>query len=125
VLRTRHAAAVAAVGLAGAALSGPAMASHETAAVAPQTITVKALDFRFVVSKLTIPVGTVVTFKYTNAGQVVHDFDLTTQKRKTPLLASKKTSVLKVTFSKKGRFKFICSVPRHAQLGMQGYITVK
>jgi plastocyanin len=131
VLRKRHAAGIAAVlGVTGAMVSAPAIASQQVTAsatsakVAPVHITVTATEFRFKLSKTTVKHGTTVIFKLVNAGVVAHDFSFTTLHKKTPIIASKKTSTLTIKFTKKGKFKYICSVPRHAEQGMTGFFKV-
>jgi uncharacterized cupredoxin-like copper-binding protein len=127
VLRIRHAAGVAAaVVVAGGALGGTALASHQSAKQANATvhITVTAHEFDFKLSKTTVKKGTTVVFKYVNAGVVAHDFDFPTLHKKTKILASKKTQTLTIKFTKAGKFKYICSVPRHAEQGMTGFFKV-
>jgi plastocyanin len=129
VLRIRHAAGVAAaVVLAGGALGGSsALASHQSAKQANATvhITVTAHEFFYKLSKTSVPVGTTVVFKLVNAGVVAHDFDFTSLHKKTKLTDSKKSTLLTIKFTKKGKFKYICTVPRHAEQGMTGFFTVK
>jgi uncharacterized cupredoxin-like copper-binding protein len=36
-----------------------------------------------------------------------------------------KTAKVTVTFHKKGRFTYLCTVPGHAQAGMKGVFTVR
>ena len=94
----------------------------ESAAV---TVSVTALDFRFKLSKLSVPQGSVVTFKVVNKGNTAHDFDFATLKGGTPYLAKGKTAKFKITFKKADSYRFVCTVPRHVQLGMAGYFKVK
>ena len=90
----------------------------------PVTITVIEKEFSFKLSRTSVPVGTVVTFKITNKGLSAHDFDFSGGKG-TPFIGPGKTYTEKVTFSKKGIFRYTCTVPRHAQLGMAGTFSVK
>ena len=41
------------------------------------------------------------------------------------LIKAGKTTTLKVTFAKAGKFPFLCTVPSHAAAGMKGTLTVK
>jgi uncharacterized cupredoxin-like copper-binding protein len=86
--------------------------NHATAA----TITVKATEFKFTLSKKSAHHGK-VTFKVTNKGHVSHDFKI--NGKKTKLLSPGKSATLTVTL-KKGSFKYICTVPGHAAAGMKG-----
>ena len=89
-----------------------------TAAVVPKKITVTASEFKFVLSKKTVPAGSTVVFTVVNKGKIPHDFKIAGKKTKT-LKAGQKTT-LKVTFPKKGAIAFICTLPGHAQGGMKG-----
>ena len=96
-----------------------------TAKTAAVTITVTMTDFKFKLSKTSVPKGTTVTFKVVNKGNSPHDFDFTTLRKGTAYLAKGKTASYKVTFSKSGRNRYVCTVPRHIELGMAGSFTVK
>ena len=80
------------------------------------TVTVKASEFKFVLSTKTARHG-VVTFKVTNKGHTVHDFKIAG--KKTAKLGPGKSATLKVTLTK-GPHKYICTVDSHAALGMRG-----
>jgi uncharacterized cupredoxin-like copper-binding protein len=95
-----------------------------TNVVTPFKVTVTAIDYSFKLSTKTVPRGRTIAFTVINRGRTVHDFAFPSRK-KTPLLAAGKRTTLKITFTKKGRFQYICTVPRHAQLGMIGFLTVK
>ncbi len=98
--------------------AGSASSSHSTAAT---TVIVASSEFKFVLSKKTVPAGT-VTFVVTNKGKVSHDFKI--KGKKTPLLAPGKKATLKIVF-KKGKYPYLCTVPGHAAAGMKGVLTVK
>jgi uncharacterized cupredoxin-like copper-binding protein len=81
------------------------------------TVKVTAKDtFRFVLSRKSAPHGK-VTFKVTNKGRLKHDFKIAG--KKTKLLGHNKTATLTVTL-KKGKHKYLCTVPGHAAAGMRG-----
>jgi uncharacterized cupredoxin-like copper-binding protein len=95
------------------------------AAAKPTKITVtvgKPSEFRFTLSKRSVPVGTTVVFKVVNQGKISHDFFI--QGKKTPTLAPGKSAKVKVTFKKKGRYFYVCTIPGHASAGMQGKFAV-
>jgi uncharacterized cupredoxin-like copper-binding protein/cytochrome c551/c552 len=109
--------AVAVAGLAAGVLVSGGGAT--TAAVVPKKITVTASEFKFVLSKKTLPAGSTVIFTVVNKGKISHDFKIAGKKTKT-LKAGQKTT-LKVTLpKKKGAIAFLCTVPGHAQSGMKG-----
>jgi uncharacterized cupredoxin-like copper-binding protein len=86
--------------------------------VSKVTINVTANEWSFKLSKRSVPVGTTVTFKVTNKGKIGHNFVIAG--KKTPILNPGKSASITVTFAKKGKFAFQCSVPGHARLGMKG-----
>ncbi|HZS25487.1 MAG TPA: cupredoxin domain-containing protein [Gaiellaceae bacterium] len=110
----------AAAGLAAAAF-GFGSASASVVAKKPTTVVVKASEWKFALSKKTVPVGTVV-FKVENKGKIGHDFKI--DGKKTKVLAPGKSATLKVVFKKKGKFAYLCDVPGHAKLGMKGTLGV-
>ena len=91
-------------------------------ASAKTTVTVTMSDFKFVLSKRTVPRGSVV-FRVRNVGDTGHDFKIAG--KKTPIYAPGKSGSLAVTFRKAGRYPFLCAVPGHARLGMKGVLVVK
>ena len=96
---------------------GAAPAATSTVAVTAG----KPSEFRFTLSKRTVPTGT-VTFRVTNRGAVRHDFRIAG--KKTASLATGKSGTLRVTFSKAGKYAFLCTLPGHAAAGMKGTLTV-
>jgi uncharacterized cupredoxin-like copper-binding protein len=112
---------VAALGFAAAIFAfSPAQASG-TAQRRPVTVTVTATEFKFKLSRKTVPVG-VVVFKVVNRGKIAHDFKIAG--KKTPLIKAGKSATLRVTFKKKGRYAYLCTVPGHAAAGMKGVLAV-
>lgn len=111
---------LAAVGIVGGAFI-PA-GNAKTNAQAKTTITVTMSEFKFKLSKRTVPVGTTVVFKVVNKGKIGHDFRIAG--KKTKLLNPGKSQLLTVTFKKKGSFNYDCTVTGHARLGMKGKLGV-
>ena len=113
--------AVVAVG-AGSSLA----ASGATKVVKPTTITVKASEFKFVLSKKTIAKPGKVVFKVTNVGKEAHNFVILSGVNKaTKLLQPHKSATLTVVFKKKGKYTYECTVGEHAEEGMLGTFVVK
>jgi Uncharacterized copper-binding protein len=81
----------------------------------------KPSEFHFTLSKKTFVHGT-VTFKVTNRGALPHDFKV--NGHKTRLLSPGQSQNLKVTFTKKGSYPFLCTVTGHAAAGMKGNVKV-
>jgi plastocyanin len=119
------AAVVAVVGVA----AGSSIASGATLKkkpVKPTVIKVKASEFKFVLSKKTIAKPGKVTFKVTNVGKEPHNFVILSGINKaTPLIQPHKSATLTVTFKKKGKYTYECTVGEHAEEGMLGTFTVK
>jgi uncharacterized cupredoxin-like copper-binding protein len=97
-----------------------AIAAIGAGSSASKTVTIKvtATEFKFVLSKRSVPTGTTVIFKVTNKGKIEHDFKI--NGKKTKLLKPGQSTTLKVVFKKKGKLGYICTVPGHAKVGMKG-----
>jgi len=112
----------------------PALASAEKVHTTSITAMVtKANDFRFKLSKSSVPAGA-VSIKFMNQGSLSHNFTLCSSNKGgtansckgkgTPTIAPGKTATLKVTL-KAGKYEYLCTVPGHAAAGMKGILTVK
>ena len=101
--------------------AGSALAATSAHAAKTTTITVAASEFKFKLSKTSAPAGK-VTFVVTNKGKTIHDFKI--NGKKTPDIAAGKKATLTVTFAKKGKFAYLCTIPGHAKLGMKGTFTI-
>jgi nitrite reductase (NO-forming) len=93
----------------------PAIATTKTT-----TVSVAAKEFKFTLSKRSVPHGKVV-FKVTNRGKLKHDFSIAGHK--TPLIKPGKSATLTVTL-KKGSWAYKCTVAGHAAAGMKGKLKV-
>jgi uncharacterized cupredoxin-like copper-binding protein len=87
------------------------------------TVTVKGGEFFFRLSTKSVAKPEKVTFVFKNVGHVRHDFRI--NGRQTPLTTPGRTARLVVTFKKKGKYAYRCTVPGHAQAGMRGVFTVR
>jgi uncharacterized cupredoxin-like copper-binding protein len=103
-----------------AAIAVPAGSAHTERAALAQ-VKVSASEFKFVLNKKTAKRG-VVVFKVTNVGAIKHDFSI--KGRKTKLLSHGQSATLRVTFLRKGRYPYKCTVPGHAAAGMKGVFTI-
>lgn len=114
-----------ALGLAGLG-AGVFVARGNASPAAPQAqavsrVTVVASEFKFALSKRKVPTGTVI-FTVKNKGKILHDFKIAG--KKTPLIKPGKSARLRVSITKNGRFKYICTITGHARLGMKGVLAV-
>jgi glucose/arabinose dehydrogenase len=88
---------------------------------APTVVRVVARDYSYTLSRRSVPPGR-VRFVVTNKGSSVHDFRIAGHK--TPFLKPNGRAVLDVVFSRSGAYRYRCTVPGHAALGMKGVLTV-
>ena len=91
--------------------------------VTSKTIQVKGGEFFFRLSTKSVARPGRVTFVFKNIGNVEHDLKI--NRKVTPLIAPGKTAKLVVTFKKKGKYPYLCTVPGHAAAGMKGAFTVR
>ncbi len=88
---------------------------------AAATVNVTMKEFKFILSRKSVPHGA-VTFVVVNRGKIAHDFSILG--KKTPHVAPGKRAKLVVTFPKKGKYPYKCTVDSHAKFGMKGVLTV-
>jgi uncharacterized cupredoxin-like copper-binding protein len=121
---SRLAIALAAATVAALALIPVAAARAERGTTATAaTVQVRGGEFFFKLSTKSAAKPGTVTFVFKNVGHVLHDFKIAG--KKTPLIRPSKTARLVVTFKRKGRYPYVCTVPGHAQAGMKGVFTVR
>jgi plastocyanin len=95
------------------------VAPHAGAAA---TVSVKASEFKYALSTKSVSKGS-VTFSLKDTGHVAHDLKINGKTSK--LIQPGKSTTLKVTFSKPGKYTYVCTVPGHAAAGMKGTLIVK
>ena len=116
--------ALAVVALVAAALVQFASAQGDRRSTATATtVQVKGGEFFFRLSTKSLARPGKVVFVFKNVGHVEHDFKI--NRKRTPLLQPGKTARLVVTFKKKGKYPYLCTVPGHAAAGMKGVFTVR
>jgi uncharacterized cupredoxin-like copper-binding protein len=111
-------AAVTSVALVSAAVA-VARPAHRAASAAT-TVTVTMKEFKFILSKKSVPHGK-VTFVLVNKGALAHD--LAIAGKKSALIGAGKRGKLVVTLAK-GNRPYKCTVPGHAAAGMKGVLKV-
>jgi glucose/arabinose dehydrogenase len=99
---------------------GLALVPGSTVAASSKTITVHvdARDFAFTLSRRSVPAGSAVRFVVRNLGNTRHDFVV--KGRRTRVLRPGERQTITISFPRRGAFRFLCSVPGHARLGMNG-----
>jgi uncharacterized cupredoxin-like copper-binding protein len=102
-------------------LAAAAIAVPVTIAVGATSVSVTGKEYKFTLSKKTVRHGS-VTFKFKNAGKLSHDFKIAGKKTK---IITKGKSAAPLTVSlKKGSYKYVCTIPGHADKGMKGTLKV-
>jgi uncharacterized cupredoxin-like copper-binding protein len=96
-------------------------------------VTAGKSGFSFALSTKTVPHGA-ITFKVKNAGGFPHSFKVCSSPKGgsanscdgkgTPTIAPGASATLSVTFTKKGSYEYLCTVPGHAANGMKGILKV-
>jgi plastocyanin len=103
--------------------------TNSTAAKAkPKTtiVKVKASEFKFVLSQKSIAKPGKVIFKVTNTGKITHNFVILSGINKaTKVLQPKQSTTMTVTFKKKAKYTYECTIGEHAEHGMIGTFLVK
>jgi uncharacterized cupredoxin-like copper-binding protein len=102
-------------------LVAAAIAVPVTIAVGATSVRVSGKEYKFTLSKKSARHGS-VTFKFKNAGKLSHDFKIAGKKTKI-ILKGKSAAPLTVKL-KKGRYRYVCTIPGHADKGMKGTFRV-
>jgi uncharacterized cupredoxin-like copper-binding protein len=115
--------ALALAGLAGLTLGlyGERGAASSASAEAVTRVTVKATEFKFTLSKRSVPTG-IVIFTIVNKGKIAHDFKIAN--KRTAVIRPGKSATLRVRFTKKAQYRYLCTLPGHAAAGMKGVLAV-
>jgi uncharacterized cupredoxin-like copper-binding protein len=94
--------------------------SARSTSVKVTTVTVTMKEFKFILSRKTVPHGKII-FKLVNKGALVHDFMIAT--KKSLHIPPHKTGKLVVTLAK-GLHRYKCTIDSHARFGMKGTLKV-
>ena len=97
-------------------------AATPTRSAATTTVSVAMTDFKFALSKRTVPKGTVV-FKLANKGKLDHDLKIVG--KRSPVIKPGRTGTHRVVIAKAGRDPSICTIAGHSAAGMKGVLVVK
>jgi uncharacterized cupredoxin-like copper-binding protein len=102
-------------------LVAAAIAVPVTIALGATSVSVTGKEYKFTLSKKTLRHGS-VTFKFKNAGKLAHDFKIAG--KRTKIIAKGKSAAPLTVKLKKGTYKYICTIPGHADQGMKGTLRV-
>ena len=105
---------------------GGANSVQTGAAAAAKSVPVKEAEFSIAIEGGNSLKAGAYDFQVVNGGKIEHDLAIEDggQEKKTPLIKAGSKADLKVAL-KPGKYRFYCTVPGHAQSGMQQEVTVK
>ena len=103
--------------LAVAVLVAAAIVVPITVALGATSVSVTGKEYKFTLSKNTVRHG-----RFKNAGKLSHDFKIAGKKTKI-ITKGKSAAPLTVTL-KKGTYRYVCTIPGHADKGMKGRLRV-
>ena len=106
-----------------AAASFSVLAGGAFAAAPPSKVAVNMREFGFDTTTDIVKAGK-VTITGKNKGNAPHNLVFTTLNLKTAFIQPGKTFRLVATL-KPGSYPYLCTIPRHAENGMQGVLVVK
>ncbi len=90
-----------------------------------QIVTVILTDYKIkFVTSAPIKHGVPIVFKTVNKGNAPHNVDFQGVKA-SKVITGGQTASVTITFKKAGKYPYVCAVPRHAELGMGGTLTVR
>jgi len=89
------------------------------------SVEIKASEFAYDPSMMTVNKGESVTVKLSNIGSVAHDFVIDELNVNISQVPVSSTESATFTASSAGTFTYYCSVPGHLEAGMKGTITVQ
>lgn len=87
----------------------------------PTVVSVTMRDYRFVLTRAKLPVGT-VRFVLVNRGATAHDFEIAGHRSR--ILQPGQRQSMTVTFRRASQQPYLCTIPGHAALGMKGVLTI-
>ncbi|MCC7021658.1 MAG: cupredoxin domain-containing protein, partial [Thermomicrobiales bacterium] len=98
-------------------------AAEAPAATTAQDVAIDMYDMYFEPNRITIPANTDVRFVFTNRGQVAHNFSVNRQDISVDVEPGGTGET--IVNLPAGTYKFVCNVPGHKQVGMNGSLIVK
>lgn len=101
--------------------AGAAVILPITVAGGAASVRVTGTEYRYTLSPRSVAPGT-VTFRFTNRGRLRHDFKIAG--RKTRVIRPRRAATLRVRL-RRGTYRYVCTVPGHADQGMKGSFRVR
>lgn len=104
----------------------PAEKDETTPTETPQeAVEVRGREYAFNPAEITVQQGEQTTIQFRNTGTIAHNFTLSAFDAQTPTIQPGNSATVTFTPGETGEFTYICSVPGHAQRGMQGTLIVE
>ena len=97
--------------------------SGAPAASADTSFDISLKEFEIDPAEITAPAGAALTFNISNAGQAPHDYTIDAGPQSEEVPAGGSTT-LEVPSLEAGEYRVFCSLPGHAEAGMEGTLTV-
>ena len=108
--------------------TAPAPASADAAAATSgggtQSFDITLSEFAIGPAEITAPAGAPLTFNITNAGQAEHDYTIDAGPQSETVPAGGETTLEVAEGLEAGEYRVFCSLPGHADAGMEGTLTV-
>jgi len=95
-----------------------------TGSAAAHEITVVGEEFTFEPQRVEAEVGETVEIRFKNEGRLSHNLTFEGLEAETETIQAGNTTTVKVTPQSPGTYRFICTVPGHAEAGMEGRLVV-
>lgn len=87
-------------------------------------VTVAGQEFKFAPKRIEAEVGESVEIRFENEGRLSHNLTFKGLEAKTETIQAGSTTTVTVTPDSPGTYRFVCTVPGHAQAGMTGRLVV-
>lgn len=99
----------------------------DTTVEVPEVIKLDVIgeEFKFDQTTINVKKGSIVQLTFTNAGQIIHTFDISEYGVATGFINSGETATVEFIADREGEFAFFCNVSGHKELGMLGKIIVQ
>lgn len=117
--------ALAAVLLIAGFVFGRGLVSPDGGDVGVTEVTIDGYEYGFDPHELVINRGDTVRIVFRNTGAFVHDWVIPDWNVATPIIAGGEEAVVEFRAERAGTVRFVCTVPGHDELGMNGTLTVR
>ena len=121
----REASFLVAVAIASLAVAGGVLAADRAIDASAVRVPVDARDVRFAPDDIRVPADAWVVIELRNEDSIFHDLEVEGLANVDVGARGGQTSSVRVRLDEPGRYRFICTVPGHAEAGMVGTLVVE